>query len=448
MINLPLKVRQVIDTIQEAGYEAYAVGGCVRDTLLGRVPSDWDITTSAKPEEIKKLFPHTFDTGIEHGTITVKLGAMCCEVTTYRIDGMYEDGRHPKEVFFTASLAEDLRRRDFTMNAMAYNPKEGLVDLYGGVADIQAGVIRCVGNPVERFGEDALRILRAVRFAAQLGYHVDEETTEAIRKMASSLRKISAERIQVELMKILVSERPQELVTAYELGITKVILPEVDAMMETTQENPHHCYSVGEHTMKVLMHIRADRILRMAALCHDMGKPSCKTLDEEGIAHFFGHAKKSEEVAMRVMKRLKMDRSTMDGVCVLVRHHDEQIPPTDSGIRKAVNKIGVAYFPGLLELAEADFMAQSTYRREEKRETLAQIRQLYHEILKRQDCLTIADLAIGGKDLLAAGIPQGSQMGQILRLLLEEVLENPDRNIASYLLSRALEMGQEGLPHE
>jgi len=251
-IQLPEKVNTIISTLQAHGYEAYAVGGCVRDSILGRIPDDWDITTSATPLETKSLFKRTFDTGIEHGTITVLIDKEAFEVTTYRVDGKYEDSRHPSEVTFTRSLKEDLLRRDFTINAMAYNDAEGLVDIFGGMEDLKNNTIRCVGNAKERFGEDALRILRAVRFAAQLGFEIESETQDAIKILAPTLANISAERIQVELIKMLVSPNPGLLQAAYELGITKVILPEFDELMKTTQETPHHIYTVGEHTEAVL----------------------------------------------------------------------------------------------------------------------------------------------------------------------------------------------------
>ena len=238
-IQIPDSVQFIIRTIEEAGFEAYAVGGCVRDSILGRVPDDWDITTSAKPEDIKQLFRHTIDTGIQHGTVTVLIKKECYEVTTYRIDGEYEDSRHPKEVNFTPLLSEDLKRRDFTINAMAYNEKSGIVDLFGGQEDLHNGIIRCVGEPRERFKEDALRIMRAVRFSAQLGYDIEERTAEAIKDLAHTLGRISVERIQVELVKLLVSDHPEYVQKLYEMGLTRVFLPEFDAMMDTPQNNPH-----------------------------------------------------------------------------------------------------------------------------------------------------------------------------------------------------------------
>ena len=247
-IKIPERANLIIHALEDAGYEAYVVGGCVRDSILGREPNDWDITTSALPEQVKALFRRTVDTGLKHGTVTVLQQDEGFEVTTYRIDGEYEDGRHPKEVAFTRDLSEDLKRRDFTINAMAYNDRKGLVDLYGGLDDIENKVIRCVGDPYERFGEDALRMLRAVRFSAQLGYSIEEKTKEAIQELSPNLEKISAERIHTELVKLLVSDNPMELRTAYETGMTKVFLPEFDLAMETDQKHIHHCYSVGGGT--------------------------------------------------------------------------------------------------------------------------------------------------------------------------------------------------------
>ena len=298
-IQLPEKVNQIIHTLQDHGFEAYAVGGCVRDSILGRIPDDWDITTSATPLETKSLFARTFDTGIEHGTITVLLDKDAFEVTTYRVDGKYEDSRHPSEVTFTRSLKEDLLRRDFTINAMAYNETDGLVDIFGGMQDLKEKTIRCVGNARARFGEDALRILRAVRFAAQLGFSIEEETKQGIRELVPNLANISAERIQVELIKLLVSPNPKLLRDAYELGITKVILPEFDEMMLTEQETPHHMYCVGEHTIKSIETIRADKVLRLTMLLHDIAKPMMKTIDVNGVAHFKMHDVKGAEVANR-----------------------------------------------------------------------------------------------------------------------------------------------------
>lgn len=435
-IQLPDKVSNIINTLQSHGYEAYAVGGCVRDSILGRTPEDWDITTSAMPEETKALFSHTFDTGIEHGTITVLLEHEGFEVTTYRVDGKYEDSRHPTEVTFVRNLKEDLLRRDFTMNAMAYNDKDGLVDIFGGLEDIERGVIRCVGNAHARFSEDALRILRGVRFAAQLGFEIEEETREGMRSLAPKLEKISAERIQTELVKMLLSPRPDLLREAWKLGITKEFLPEFDLAMETAQETEHHMYTVGEHILHTLQNIRSDKVLRLTMLFHDMGKPALKTIDEDGTAHFKGHAYKSEEIAKTVLRRLKFDNDTIRKVTKLVCYHDYRMPVTPKHVRRAMNRIGEDLFPLYLEVRRADVLAQSMYMREEKLADIAGVEALYREIKTQNQCVSLKDLAVTGSDLIEAGMKPGKEIGQMLNQLLELVIESPELNTKEELLKR------------
>lgn len=440
MVYLPEKVKYIINTIMEAGYEAYAVGGCIRDSVLGRIPNDWDITTSATPFQVKALFAHTIDTGLKHGTVTVMLDKEGFEVTTYRIDGVYEDNRHPKEVTFTASLIEDLKRRDFTINAMAYNDVTGLVDVFGGMEDIKAKTVRCVGNPKERFTEDALRIMRAVRFSAQLGYQIEAETKEVIKKLSSNLTHISAERIQTELVKLVVSPHPEELRTAYETGITKVILPEFDVCMETAQNNPHHCYSVGEHILKSMENIRADKALRLAMLFHDIGKPETITVDEEGIYHFHGHQAVSEEMARRILKRLKFDNDTIYMVTNLVKYHDYEVLAGDSYVRRAVMKIGEDIFPLLFEVKGADILAQSIYLRKEKEEKLKAVYQVYEKVIAEKQCVSLKMLAVSGKDLIEeTGMQPGRKMGEVLQKLLDTVIEDPGQNNRESLLKLAKE---------
>ena len=435
-IDLPKNVKFIIDTLESAGYEAYAVGGCVRDSILGRTPNDWDITTSAKPLETKALFKKTFDTGIKHGTISVLLGKEIYEVTTYRIDGEYEDARHPKEVTFTAELKEDLLRRDFTINAMAYNPTSGIVDLYGGIEDLKNHVIRCVGVPHDRFSEDALRIMRAVRFAAQLDYTIEEKTQEAIRELAGTLSKISAERIQVELIKLLTSDHPEFLKLAWELGITKVILPEFDRAMESEQNNPNHAYSVGEHSLKVMQYLPPDKVMRLAGLFHDIGKMDTKTTDEKGVDHFYGHPEVGAKIAAEVFNRLKFDNDTKTKVCRLVECHDWFIGAVPSHIRRYMNRIGEEFFPMIFDFNKADIMAQSFYNREEKLEDLEVLKEAYLKVKEAGDCINIKDLVITGSDVIKAGVPAGPGVGAVLKALLEEVLDNPAKNNKDYLLSR------------
>ena len=434
-ILLPEKVNMIIRSIQAAGFEAYAVGGCVRDSILGRVPDDWDITTSAKPEDIKKIFKRTIDTGIEHGTVTVMLDKEGFEVTTYRIDGEYEDSRHPKEVTFTSNLREDLRRRDFTINAMAYNDEVGLVDIFEGISDIERKIIRCVGDARERFTEDALRMMRAVRFSAQLGYSIADSTKEAIKELSPTLQKISAERIQVELIKLITSDNPDYLKIAYETGITAVVLPEFDLCMKTEQNNPHHMYSVGEHTLHAMKYVEKDKVLRLALLFHDMGKPKTITTDEKGIHHFHGHNEISSEITREVLRRLHFDNDTIHKTEKLVFYHDYRPALTDKSVRRFVTKIGKELFPMYLLVQRADTLAQSNYKRVEKLENIKKAEEIFTGIIEREECLSLKDLAVTGKDLIDFGIKPGKEIGEILNGFLEQVIENPELNKREILLN-------------
>lgn len=437
-ITLPKQVAFIINTLNNAGFEAYAVGGCVRDSIMGREPDDWDITTSAEPEQVKKLFRRTVDTGIQHGTVTVMLQRTGYEVTTYRIDGEYEDNRHPKEVIFTKSLEEDLKRRDFTINAMAYHPKEGLVDLFDGIGDMERKCVRCVGDAGERFSEDALRMMRCVRFSAQFGYGIEEETKRAAFELAGNLRSVSAERIRVELVKLLVSPHPDYLRTAYELGITKIMLPEFDVCMETPQHNPHHCYSVGEHTLESLKIVRADKVLRLTMLLHDIGKPLTKTTDENGKDHFKKHPGESARLAKEILRRLKFDNDTMRKVCRLVEYHDWSIDLEDNvktaAVRRLIAKIGEDAFPDMFEVNRADMLAQSMYLRAEKQAKQERLEAIYQEIMENKECLSLKELAVNGGDLLERGLKPGKELGEILQRMLADVLEDPAHNKKEYLL--------------
>lgn len=438
-IELPEKVKHILNTLSDAGFEGYAVGGCIRDSLLGKAPQDWDITTSASPMQVKTLFEKTIDTGIRHGTVTVLQGREGFEVTTYRIDGIYEDGRHPSEVTFTRNLAEDLKRRDFTINAMAYNEKAGLVDLFDGVGDMKRQLIRCVGDQKERFKEDALRMMRAVRFAAQLGFSIQEETGASVRMLAPNLRKISAERIQTELVKLLVSEHPNQVRMLYESGISRVIFPWLDRMMETPQNTPYHCYSVGEHTIHTLEHVPGDKVLRLTMLFHDMAKPEVRTVDQRGVDHFKGHPGEGARMAKEVMRGLKFDNDTIDRVTALVLWHDDNPPVTPAGIRRAIHRIGPGCYPDLFVVKRADTLAKSTYRQAEMLSYIDSYEAQYHQILKEQQCVTLKDLAVNGRDLLAAGMPPGRGLGEALQGLLELVLEHPEYNTREILLEKLAE---------
>lgn len=434
-LTIPVNAEKILRVLEKQGFEAFIVGGCVRDSILGRRPDDWDITTSARPEQVKALFRRTVDTGLKHGTVTVLMDKESYEVTTYRIDGEYEDGRHPKEVAFTASLEEDLKRRDFTINAMAYHPDRGLVDLFHGMDDIRAEIIRCVGNPLERFGEDALRILRAVRFSAQLGFSIEAETKTGIEELVPNLKLVSAERIQTELVKLLVSPHPDYLLTAYETGITRQFLPEFDACMETGQNTPHHCLSVGLHTLQSLLNIRPDKVLRLTMLLHDIGKPAVKKTDENGRDHFKMHGPAGEKMASAILRRLKFDNDTISKVCRLIRWHDDRPAPDMCSVRRAVNRIGEDIFPLYLEVQRADMLAQSTYKREEKAARLEGVNECYRKILEEGQCVSLKSMAVKGRDLIAAGYAPGPELGEILDRLLEHVLEHPEDNEKDRLLA-------------
>lgn len=433
-INLPEDVKIIINYIEAAGFEAYAVGGCVRDSLLGREPHDWDITTSAKPDQIKEIFHRTIDTGLQHGTVSVLMHGVVYEITTYRIDGEYEDNRHPKQVEFTTELVEDLKRRDFTINAMAYNDRTGIVDEFGGIGDLQKGIIRCVGNPNERFDEDALRIMRAIRFAAQLGYDIEDATKQAIISFADRLKNISAERINVELTKLLVSPNPGFIRIAYETKILDVILPEIAALMEVTQNNPHHCYTIGEHIIRSVENIEADKVLRYAMLFHDIGKGATKTTSKDGIDHFHGHATVSATMTREICHRLKFDNDTMGKVLKLVENHDLDIICDEKHVRRTMNRLGKDIFPLLMKVQKADILAQSMYKREEKELEVQTLTSLYEGIVSREECVTIKELAITGSDLIKAGYKQGPAIGEILDALLEKVIDDPSLNEKEKLL--------------
>lgn len=468
-IILPEKVKHILTKIEEHGFEAFAVGGCVRDSLLGRTPEDWDITTNALPGQIKAIFPHTIDTGIEHGTVTVMLEHEGFEVTTYRIDGEYEDSRHPSHVEFTSQLTEDLRRRDFTINAMAYSDTAGLVDVFGGQDDMNRRLIRCVGNPDERFDEDALRIMRAVRFSAQLDFAIEPETLRAVASHSGELSRISAERIRVELTKLLLSAHPERLLTAYETGLTAVFLPEFDVLLDTPQENPHHIYDVGNHTIHALMHcaslfahagqsaeISSDNApdavpvlskkeqtaLRYAILLHDIGKPSVKTYDKEGTAHFYRHQSVGAEMSKQILRRLKFDNDTIHTVSHLIEYHDYRYSDSRSGttgriMRRAINRIGKEYLDLLFLLQEADLCAQNPAGMPDKLAQLARAKEIAHEILAGKQCVCLKDLAVNGSDLIREGFLPGREIGDILQSLLEHVLEHPEDNQKEILLARA-----------
>ena len=442
--SLPANVKNILDRLQSEGFEAYVVGGCVRDMYLGQIPNDWDITTNALPEQVKALFRRTVDIGIEHGTVKVMIKDEGYEITTYRIDGEYEDSRHPKEVKFTKELSEDLRRRDFTINAMAYSEKTGLVDLFGGVDDLKAGLIRAVGDPEERFGEDALRILRALRFSARFGYEIEETTRAAIRKLAPTLSSISAERIREELEKLICSDHPDRLRDAYELGVTAAFFPEWDEMMECAQNTPHHFTDVGNHTIAALEYAvdnfsdipAADnRILRISLLLHDIAKPDCRTTEPDGRNHFKGHPEAGVKKAEAFLRRLKYDNETTDIVLKLVRYHDERPEPALPDVRRFIVAVKPSNMENMMRVKYADLYAHTRYKWDQKVAQIESLDRLYRKVIADGDALAIKDLAVNGYDLMEKGIPSGPALGKTLGRLLELVLDDPSMNDKEKLLA-------------
>ncbi len=443
-IEIPDSVKLIISILEQNGFEAFAVGGCIRDTILNRNPQDWDITTSALPWQVKKMFHKTLDTGIQHGTVTVMIKGIGYEVTTYRIDGEYDDSRHPRSVEFTADLVEDLKRRDFTINAIAYNPTIGLVDVFDGMGDIEKKLIRCVGKAESRFEEDALRILRAVRFSAQLGFEIDCDTMKAMKKMSPNLKNISAERIRSELEKLILSDHPDKLITAYSAGITKVVLPEFDKMMECPQITPYHMYNVGEHTIKVMENVPKTRLMRWAALFHDVAKPDVMFIDKKnGRTHFKGHASVGSEMAPVIMRRLKMDNKIIKAAARLIACHDDRPVEknrTPEAVRRSVHKIGKDIYREYLQLVYADFQGKSDYGKEKGYDEYLYICQQFDIIMQNNICTSKKELNITGKDLIAMGCPTGTVIGDILEALLEKVLIDPKVNTHENLMEEARKM--------
>lgn len=448
-INIPEKANEIIHTLQKHGHKAYVVGGCVRDSLLGRTPHDWDICTSAKPEEILSIFRDrkTLNVGIKHGTVNIMDKGVPYEVTTFRIDGIYSDGRRPDGVTFTDSLTEDLKRRDFTINAIAYNDEEGIIDPFNGQEDIEDGIIRCVGSAEERFSEDALRMLRALRFSAQLDFPIELKTAEELHKNPQRLDKISQERINSELCKIAVTENFAWEIEMYK-EIFEQIIPEIKEMEECKQNNPFHIYDVFEHTLGAVNAYtdscdKRDLITSLSVLFHDFGKPQCKITDENGIDHFKGHAKVSVEMTDEIMKRLRFDNKTRGKVTELVLYHDAAIEPGVKYINRWLNKIGEEQFRRLLNVRRADIMSQTPDKQEERLKEVDDIEAVLEEAIKEKNCFSMKDLAVNGKDLIAAGIRPGKELGETLNCLLQAVIDGECRNDREELLKLMKEFVQQ-----
>ena len=425
----------MLQTLEHAGHEAYAVGGCVRDILMGKAPHDWDVTTSALPQETMALFNHfAIPTGLQHGTVTVRSGALTCEVTTFRTDGDYPDHRHPAAVTFTRSLREDLARRDLTVNAMAMDMRGTLHDPFDGQADIRRRILRCVGQPEHRFREDALRILRTLRFSATLGFMIEEDTHQALRAQCGDLRYVAAERVREELTKLLCGTDVLRVLLE-DPQVLGVVLPEILPCVGFDQHNRHHCYDVWGHTAHAVAAAPPDPVLRWAMLLHDLGKPRCFTLDDQGVGHFHGHHRPSAEMAEAVCRRLRFDKATARQICMLVRYHDRPIPLTEKAIRRAMNQLGVEGLRQLCAVKRADNLAQHPDYRSRQRE-IDEGEAIMDALLEKDACFSLKQLAVNGRDMAALGL-EGPAIGQALQALLEAVMDGETDNDRAALLALA-----------
>ena len=434
-IELPAAAGWILSDLEKAGYEAYIVGGCVRDSLMGNTPKDWDITTSAKPQDVKKIFRNTYDTGIEHGTVSVRFGTEIYEVTTYRVDGNYSDHRRPDAVEFTASLAEDLKRRDFTMNAMAYHPRTGLVDLYGGCRDIEQKRIRAVGDPMERFDEDALRILRGLRFASVYGFAVEPQTARSIHQNAALLQNIAQERIREELTGMLCGKNV--LKTADEFrDVIAVAIPELTETFDFPQRNKHHQYDVWRHILHSVAAIDSEPLLRMTMLLHDLGKPRACTTDEKGANHFKGHQQISADLAEVILKRLRFPNVFVQSCLQLILYHDVRFDGSEKQVKHVLQALGEEQMRLLFKVQRADLAAQSDYRRLQKLAAVDAAERQTEKVLQQRQCFSLKQLAVNGVDLIALGIPEGRAVGAALQALLTAVMNNELPNEKTALLAK------------
>lgn len=446
-IEIPQSARTILDLLEAAGFEAFVVGGCGRDALMGRTPNDWDITTSARPEQTKAVAADagfkTIDTGIKHGTVTVIVDHEPFEVTTYRADGSYSDGRHPDSIEFLDRIDGDLARRDFTINAMAYNPSRGLVDRFGGQADLEAGILRAVGDPRERFTEDALRIVRGLRFAAQLGFAIEPETSDAMHELRSLLDNIAVERTWVEFRGLLEGSYAVDVLRAYN-DVIFAIIPELEPEFEFDQRNPFHRYDVWEHTLHALEAAPTDMeaTLRFALLLHDIGKPHCLTIDEEGKGHAYGHEKVGEPIAAEVCRRLKLSRSERETVTQLVRHHMFSIPDTPKAMRRFLLKHGPERARDLFAIRRCDKSGIGRGQMVDSPMSIAfaKAEKLMDEQLNAEPVFGVKDLAINGSDLIALGMEPGPVIGHVLQVLLNEVVDGDVLNEREALITRAQQL--------
>lgn len=441
IMNIPEEPKRLMKMLLDAGYEAFAVGGCVRDSLLGKTPHDWDICTNALPDQMKQVFEgyRIIDTGLKHGTLTVLLENPY-EITTYRKDGDYSDHRHPDQVEFVSSLKEDLSRRDFTINAMAANINGEIIDYFDGQYDLLNQKIMCVGDPEQRFEEDALRILRAMRFSARYGFDIERKTAMAMCSKKDLLKEIAAERIGSEFLQIM-SGRSYWLLEKF-TEIFEVIIPEITPSIGFQQNNPHHCYDVWGHTVEAVRVCHANTVVAIACLYHDLGKPFCYSEDENGIGHFYGHAASSAEIAEKSLRNLRLESKLIADVVQLVASHDRVLEPKKNIVRRCLNKFGGTQFMNLVYLQAADKLAQRMdhSQRGNQMTRVSQFYRMMEEIKQDQDCFSLKDLAVNGKDLMQLGFPQDKSLGNALNTLLELVMDDKIENDKEKLLTKAREL--------
>ncbi len=427
-MNVPMPVQRAVDVIENNGFEAYLVGGCVRDMLMNVPPHDYDITTNALPMQVKEMFNGytVVETGLKHGTVTVVIDRENIEITTYRIDGEYADNRRPAKVAFASSIEDDLSRRDFTVNAMAYSPERGLVDLFSGQEDIEKGIIRCVGEPDKRFNEDGLRIMRALRFAATLGYEIAEETAVSIHKNKDLLKNISAERIYSEFSQLVCGINAGKVIRNY-ADVIAVFIPELLPMIGCEQNIKYHCFDVFEHSMVAFDNTPPTLEVRLAALFHDIAKPLCKTIDVKGIDHFKGHQPKGAQMVRDIFNRLKTDNYIKDYVCKLVAIHDEQLTSNKADIRRHLSRYGYDFVCNLLDLQIGDSIAHAK-EHQEFAQISHEVKKAIDEVYAAEGVITLKELKINGSYLMEMGITDGKKIGEILNSLLEKVLNGEVEN--------------------
>ena len=439
-INMPVGAKRIIENLTKHGFEAYVVGGCVRDSLLGYSPKDWDICTSATPEVIKELHNRTIDTGLKHGTVSVVESDGIYEVTTFRVDGVYSDNRRPDTVEFVTDLKMDLSRRDFTINAMAYNDEAGVIDYYGGLSDLAEHKIKCVGSAGDRFDEDALRILRAIRFSSVYGFSIEHDTSKAIHDKAALLQNIASERIQSELCKTIVfGQRAADVLLEYS-DVVSIIIPEIEPCIGFVQNNRFHKYDVYEHMVRAMeAYAGHDLSVKFALLIHDIGKPLCYTEDENG-GHFYGHSVPSHDIAEQVVDRLKFDNKTKETVLELVLYHDSAIEPTTKTVKRWLNRIGAERLSQLLDVKMADIAAHADNTQTERINQYLSVREIAKEVIASEQCFQLKDLEINGRDVMSLGVEEGRQVGRILNYLLEGVIAGDIDNTYGALLKYAREI--------